>query len=594
MNLFKLATASAFCALSALACAQSDPLTLGYSKVWIGQYSSLPATPIRVDMENIGPGELVELIARAPSGNIETVTPVEMPRGAEKTVEMYLPSVPYMSPSLVVKRGLLESSIPIQIGFPEMGQVLRIALISDHLGDLTMLRRPDSAGKYNQQDYRRLNFEDLAAKPGESPSRSIGYWGIDVLLLGEGCERLTDVEVSAIKAATLQGLTLVFVGGTVRPIFADPRWRDMLPVAGIGSSTVRSLDPLASKLGQTAGFAVPMLELTPDPAVKSVPTVNPVAVGRSFGKGAVIVLAFDPFSQAMKKWSGRHTMFRWLASDLEVNERFVPDPPGPENLGTGSERIGVFKIELPPAGRIALLLFGYLVVVAPINFLVLRKLRRGELAWITAPLLALGCAAILFGFASRLYGADASSATVAMVYGSTGSDELVAQVTQQLYFPSGGSVDLKLRGVEYVTPTSEEHGMLVSATTSQFVDVGQVVAPQYQVSNLSFREFGLVQRLPLPGPLATAVLKRDGVVEVTVTNPFDAPLTDTSVTSDRKPVQFDTIAPGETLTREVPIVSSDALRLQTSCQLKGLGAQFGHDVSGYPIYISYTVAVRKP
>ncbi len=594
MKPIRLVAASAILLLAGFASPQSDdPLTIGYSKIWIGQYSAPEAFPIRVDLENIGPGELVQLIAR--SGSVEVMTPVEMPQGAEKTVEMYLPSEQFGSPQLFVKRGLLESAIPIDTMGPSWTVSYKIALISDQIGDLTMLRRPPGTGGPNpghNNPRTQIVLEDMSAKPGEAPTRSIGYWGIDTLFLGEGSERLTDAEVDAIKAAVLQGLDLVFVGGSIRPVFADPRWQALLPVHSVGPAENRTFSAVSQLVSMNADFSLPMLELQPSPMTHRIPeSGDPVMVYRTFGNGSISIIAFDPFMPQVKNWNGRFALFSYFGNRFQIGG--TPTPTGGfEDIGYHDD-VGVFRVNLPSSGKIAIILFGYLLIVAPLNFLVLRKLRRGELAWITAPLLAVGCAVIIFGFASQLYGAQASRASSGVLFGASGSNGLVGTITQQLYFPSSGTRDLGLKNVEYVTSASFNDPRFGNPTMNKFIDVGQVIAPNYSVSNLSFREFAMVQRIPMEIDLATAQKLPNGMVRVELRNPFSHPMASIFIRSGKSTQRLAMLESGQTHTVDIKPGEQDAIELDLYVKVPELGAQHGTDVSSNPFRIYYTVAVQE-
>ena len=47
-------------------------------------------------------------------------------------------------------------------------------------------------------------------------------------------------------------------------------------------------------------------------------------------------------------------------------------------------------LALPSIEGLLLLLLGYIVLIGPINYLVLRRLDRREWAWVTMPLLVVG------------------------------------------------------------------------------------------------------------------------------------------------------------------------------------------------------------
>jgi len=159
-----------------------------------------------------------------------------------------------------------------------------------------------------------------------------------------------------------------------------------------------------------------------------------------------------------------------------------------------------FSTTLPPTSSVFGLLALYFVLVVPVSFLVLRKLKKGELAWLTAPLLSLGFAGLLFKSAQSLYAAALSTASQGVVVLQEGSPEALFFGTSQMFFPRGGTYDLGLRGVDSMSAvnSTQDYYSGRSNALAGFnpVDVGEIKAPSLEANNLAFREVSYVQRVP--------------------------------------------------------------------------------------------------
>ena len=62
------------------------------------------------------------------------------------------------------------------------------------------------------------------------------------------------------------------------------------------------------------------------------------------------------------------------------------------------------SLALPPIGGLIMLLFGYILLIGPINYLVLRRLDRRDWAWLTMPVLIVVFAVGAYAFGSALRG----------------------------------------------------------------------------------------------------------------------------------------------------------------------------------------------
>jgi len=590
----RIIAALMFCVCGSVGFGQAnDPVTVSYEPVWQG-LGNLPVVPVQLEVNNVGKPEIVQI--KWGTGQTEVSTFFDMPTGATKRRVIYMNTPAYYgSAEIRVRRGFIDVPISVELGTNTDYEATKVGIISDVVGLGSTFTR--DRAKPNSQD--QLNYVVGVAKPGSSPDRSVGYRGLEALFLGEGSERLSDGEVSAIKLAVLQGLNLIFVGGTISPVVNDSRWADLLPV--FPSGEVRSVLP--PKHYMTYGPAVaatPMLlaEAKSDAEVLRSGDVVVEAV-RPLGMGSVTFLAFDPFHSTWKQWPGR---FKWL----ETRSYYASDLPddltaldasidfGLDEGGESGPSVDVFGIQMPSAGRITAVLIGYLILVVPVNFLILRRLKRGELAWITAPLIALGCAGILFAFAGRLYSAEASRYSSGYLLASDGVDEAVFVGNQQIFFPGTGSYDLGLTGVEYVGSGD------IYADTGPFgqiqvqnklVDMGAVAAPNYEVSNLSFRQLDLTQRLPLANGWVKSKRSADyKVIQGSITNPFPGEMTNVTVVAGKKSVDLGLIGVGSTQTFEVKgIERKTDVWIQASIGGEIIGSQYGKSVGQGSVHLHYSI-----
>ena len=106
-----------------------------------------------------------------------------------------------------------------------------------------------------------------------------------------------------------------------------------------------------------------------------------IAADMAFGSGSVTLLGFDPATS-------------WIAEgdaiDVPLWRRLLPPRSGGTvALADDQTIVGAVanlpSLALPPIGALLVLLAGYIVLVGPVNYLVLRWLDRREWAWVTVP-----------------------------------------------------------------------------------------------------------------------------------------------------------------------------------------------------------------
>ena len=228
------------------------------------------------------------------------------------------------------------------------------------------------------------------------------------------------------------------------------------------------------------------------------------------GLGRIAYLGCSPYEEPISGWDGRSKLF-----DEVLNVAFVNEPKMViasvldgqlyryyNGNGVGSpyaarfDSVGAnnpFETELPPTGYVLGILSLYFLAVVPLNFVVLRKLKRGELAWLTAPVLSLGFAGVFFGFARNLYGSSLSTFTRGVLVVQQGCKDTVVLGHTQLFFPAAGRYDLHLAGVDsvstsltgpYFTGSGDNQAIYQDIDT---VDNGEIKGA-IKVPSLAFRE----------------------------------------------------------------------------------------------------------
>ncbi len=630
----------------------ADNLRLDIQPAFEGQSVENGVSPMVVEIANLGTD--TRGVLRVTSNSWEMEYPVELPRGANKRLMTY-PAIYFgnVTFSLMTDQGNVEKAFTPTNAVPYGSSSLNVLLVSDMPGQMSFVRGSNTSSTTSNPEHQALTLSDCYGKPGDLPTRPVGYHGIGAIMLGATSERLSDEEVQAIKLWVSTGGTLVFVGGASAPVLSDARWADLLPERDLHVAQLRNSQILANLGGIPPEDLSEAGGVPPGPKDSSVNVPAPilsvmtgepvrgatfrregsivVTSEKPYGLGTVQLLSFNPFENPLNKWSGRGEALAKLlrgqsgllaSAFLSPYSQIMPNageltPPVTAAMGAGSIRLTYhgassdsveddpFSMKLPPASRIFGILVGYFFIVVPLNFLILRKLKRGEWAWFTAPLISLAFAGILFTSARGLYGAKMSTISKGIIIGQEGNSDAVFVGNTQMFIPTGGSYDLKLQGVDDIGSVDDDpytgswRGGSDDAASFDPVDNGEVKVPAFAANNLAFKRIVYRQRIPLSKWLNVKLEPAGGGTarcEVVNTGPYV--LSDANLIVGGRAMSLGSIQPGQRQAVQVTFgsggssedLTSDDVRRFTlrkdrvalSGTLEGFrpGPQIGVDVPG--------------
>ncbi|MBI2762683.1 MAG: hypothetical protein HYX54_02850 [Chloroflexi bacterium] len=239
-----------------------------------------------------------------------------------------------------------------------------------------------------------------------------------------------------------------------------------------------------------------------------------VAAEMDYGSGSVTVLGFDPATS-------------WLAATRDIDamwRRLLPQrSAGGPVVGSDDSQIvnavnQLASLALPPIGGLLLLIGGYILLIGPINYLVLRRLDRRELAWITMPVLIGAFAVGSYGFGTTLRGTDLIVNEVAVVRGAPGATEGAAQVYVGIYSPVRSTYQLEFRGGALLAaPASGDFAGNGDPNTLDIVQGDPAVVRDLAVGFSSLRT--VRADAPASVPLVTATITfSNGLISGGITN----------------------------------------------------------------------------
>ena len=365
---------------------------------------------------------------------------VEMPAGSRKLVTLYVqPSgfqqqieVRYEEPN-----GTVRAAAEVRI-FEQLQDQLAI------VGDGTGILRAQLAGARSLEAPEPVSFgsADLPDRPEALSGLSTIIWAGDSSALGDGQRR-------ALERWVADGGRLIVVAG------ADWQARtaaftDLLPIPALAASDGVSQAALATWAGSDdrpppkTTVATGTLHAEARALVAAADGV-PLLSMRPIGAGHTILLGPDLATDDYRDWDASGAFWsRLLPSTALFEGLFGGGMPDRELRSSAMQ--GALNtlpaLEVPPAELLLAVIVGYILLIGPVSYLVLRRLDRRELAWVTAPVLVLLFTACSYGIGVSLKGSQVIINQLAIVRSSTAGTAATAEVYAGVFSPTRTSFDM--------------------------------------------------------------------------------------------------------------------------------------------------------
>ncbi len=276
------------------------------------------------------------------------------------------------------------------------------------------------------------------------PTRIEAWSSLDRLVWQDvDAAALSSDQVAALRGWLALGGRLIIVGGTTGVGSLSGFPDAILPYRPTATVDVAP-DSLQSLLGAIPKSAVDVPAMAGEltrgrPLATSGDRV--IAAQAPYGSGSVTILGIDP----TVGWVAETTASRSLWPAL-----IPPRSEGTVAISDDSQIVSAVSnlpsLALPPLGGLLLLLVGYIALIGPVNYLVLRRIDRREWAWVTMPVLIVGFAAGAYAFGSALRGSSIIVNEIGIVRGAPDTTEGSAQVYLGVFSPGRGTYQVSVPG----------------------------------------------------------------------------------------------------------------------------------------------------
>ena len=531
-----------------------------------GRYAVGGWMGISVTLVNDGEPTEGTLVATTESGAVQRF--VEMPAGARKVVMLYLQpeafqrqvTVQYQEPN-----GTVEAIVETRVLEQASSQ---FAIVGDGAGTL----RPQLASGegIGQPAPLSLTLADL-------PERSEPLEGLSAIVWADDSSALNEAQRRSIERWVANGGQLVVVGG------ADWQARtagfaDLLPLDALTAVDDVAQVSLASWAG-AEGSAV-------EAATVSTGTLRDDARGliraedgtilasmRPVGGGRVILLGNDMATDAYRGWEGSPRLWaRLLPTNGALEQFFGGFPPDEAQSAMGTALSNLPSLEVPPAELLLVVIVAYILLIGPISYVVLRRMDRRELAWVTAPVLVVIFTACSFGIGNSMKGSEVIVNQISLIRSSGAGGAATIESYAGIFSPDRATYDL----------TVEDDALMAKLRTTGFdgtqASASDVVIEQGDPAHLRGLSIGV---FGFEAVRADAIVEREPVLVIawrndggnligTVTNDGTLPVQDVAYVSSSGGDMIKTeLAPGESA--EFTVESTNFNGSSASDQVYGFG-----------------------
>lgn len=522
--------------------------------------------PVRVTVSNDGPDVDGILQIEMPRYDGSTVTfarPIELPRQSRKEVFMYVISDGYMN---AVQVNLLQGDEVLADAATRVSQLtqtdLLFGVLAGNPSAFQMLADVDPVS--GQGFVAQLSLDEL-------PPASAAWRSLDVLVV-------SDADTGALAPAQHAALETWLAGGGRLIVAGGAGWQratagigDLLPVNVASTTTIANLGALGAYALETPPSEPAQVttgSVARDAEVLLTTEGVPLIVERSVGYGSVDYLAFDPALAPFSGWRGMEGLYRNL---LAVHSQRPSWAHALRNWYNAGEAVNsVPGVDLPSTIQLCAFAGAYIFVVGPLNFILLRRMKKREYAWLTVPALVVLFSGIsyLAGFTFR--GTRPILHRLSVVQLWEGSQRAQVEMLVGVFSPRRARYDVEVEGDALPGPLPSNSftgpaGSSIGETTLEMGDAA--VVRGMQVEGGAIKSFVVHGQAPAPQFASQLAYQLGGAaggagpnvsLSGTITNLSDLALRDVVVLAPSAVQAIGDVGPGQELTVNLSLAAGQA------------------------------------
>ena len=406
----------------------SQAITITTRAGYGGMYRVNEWFPLTIDLRNDGAdlqGELEWALLDLNDGPVFR-SPIDLPRGSQKRVQVALLSRNFSRSAhiRIIVNGQNVAQQNVTIEPIEVDKYLVVVISSDPtlLNVVTTLQLPPASSTIVQ--HMRLD---------ELPEQAAVLRSVNTLVLHDiDTAQLSPQQRDTLRTWIGLGGQLIVSGG-VQGQLSAAGIADMLPATLHGNlhdGSIAKLLALGSSALPSGAQTASLSDLEPQPDARDV-IGDGLIWERQLGAGRTLITAFD--LGLLRGWQDETRLWEQI---LQARAQFIPtlevSNPSYDLIRSSLQLPG---LSLPPTGYLVVFLFLYILLIGPLNYLVLRQLKRLEWAWISIPVLVALMVAGLYAFGVGTRGGQPNLSQLSIIQASEGEQKAQLSAFIGLFSP---------------------------------------------------------------------------------------------------------------------------------------------------------------
>ncbi len=397
--------------------AEGDRLIVATDIGFDNKVKRLQGFPITVKIVNNGPdisGELVISVSPGWNSNFgNVIAAVDIPANSEKTVKLSLPGLNDANYNgnqsiehIRFYEGGWQNGKEVKLG----GQTtLNPRMYNENdilVGLLTDL--PDAFQFLKTVKWQNDNsYSTIPIDAEKVPTYPIGLGMFNFILIDQyAITELSMKQQEALKGWVSSGGTLIVGGGDPGVVQKLGQLAALLPMA-TNIKTETSTTEFFNKKDRR-NYPTETIELITGTIGKHAQVIQktkdgtPVVINRPIGKGGIVQLAFSPSGQTFANWDGASSY--WLdiiQPTLLQTSKMAQESIYDQLSWLIGETTNLFPSSFLPFPMLVFVFLGYVLLIFPTLYFILRKIDKREHSWWVLPVFSLVISGAIFGFGGK-------------------------------------------------------------------------------------------------------------------------------------------------------------------------------------------------
>ncbi len=558
-----------------------------------GQYQDGNWVPVQVSLSNNGPdfnGKVsvsLGLLQNGGSGNSTYQSAISLPSGSQKQTTLYIPlsldttgNLNTLTVNLLDSDGKTVATTRIPLSTINASDI-NVGILSRQQNGFSPLNGVTSQLKALSPN---TSLQTTMLDATSFPVSTAALKNFTMLILDNfTTSTLNTNQLTALESWVQQGGTFIVVGGPEWQQTLTPLPADLLPVSITGTETLPAgtrLLPIGGP-GNNPAESGQNTDAVPAPVDVSVATARPgtkvllsanntpVFVEATPGLGTVEYLAFDPTLTPLFGWPSTTLLWEGLILRSDADQIL-------NNNALAAGNGGLQTNIAPPAGDltqllqgfipntspaiwlILLLLLGYVLILGPIRFILVRRLKKRDWSWRIVLSSILVFTLLSYGLALIQKGTSVVGSSISIVQlSSATNNSSLAHVTNYIgvFVPNQGDFRVHMPDAQLVQAADTNYSGTGTRTTITSQENGTDVTLQ-GVNTWTMRSIITQKDQRTPGGLTAQLALNNTTITGTVTNHLPYALDDAYLLFENDYLALGHLASGQSHTVNMTLTNS--------------------------------------